>query len=76
MTETLAMDLSRIRAARRLRKKKRFSRLDRHRAQIQALKQQHGASLSEIQAWLKQHARITVATSTILRALRRWSRPS
>lgn len=76
MAESLQTDLTRIRASRRLRRKKRFSKLDRHRAQIQELKQQHGASLSEIQEWLKQHARITVATSTILRAFRRWSGPS
>jgi hypothetical protein len=73
MTDPLLNELARIRAARRASRRSRYpqSRLNRYRAQIERLAEA-GASLAEIRDWLRRKARLVVARSTILRALRRW----
>ncbi len=71
MTNTLEEDLKRIRSKRTARKRKSFSRLNRHRKQIEEL-DELGASREEIRIWLRQKGGINVVGSTISRALKRW----
>jgi len=50
----------------------RKSKLDRHRPQILLLHAAN-ASYKDIQSWLRRYKRLKISTSTIFRAIRRWS---
>ncbi len=69
LTEQLAAIQSQRTAARRRRYSR--SRLDRHRADIEALAEQ-GASWADIALWLRQYKRIKVHPTTVGRRLARW----
>lgn len=73
MTDLLKLenDLKGIRAKRDALKKKRYSRLNAYRPQIEGLSAL-GASREEIRIWLRQKASVNVAGSTVSRALKRW----
>ncbi len=68
----VAAELEAIRRHRAMARRRvwRCSRLDRYRAEIEALRAA-GASLADIQVWLRRR-RLRVARSTILRRLRAW----
>ena len=71
------MDLqAQLREIRRTRKRARrrpyrVSRLDRHRAEIEKLRNM-GASLEDIRLWLRRCKRIRITRRGILYRLRRW----
>jgi len=71
------MDLqAQLQEIRRSRKKARrrpywASRLDRHRAEIEALRKM-GASLEDIRLWLRRYRRVHISRRAILYRLRRW----
>lgn len=71
MIDQLTAELAAIRQQRRAARRKRYyrSRLDRHRAEIVALRRA-AATLAEIAIWLRRR-RIKVAPSTISRYLAR-----
>jgi len=49
----------------------RASRLDRHRAEIETLREM-GASLEDIRRWLRRYRRVRITRRAILYRLRRW----
>jgi len=49
----------------------RASRLDRHRAEIEALRKM-GASLEDIRLWLRRYRRVRISRRAVLYRLRRW----
>lgn len=71
MSKRLVDDLNKIKAARKRGRRKRFSRLDMYREQISTLAAT-GGSTEDIRIWLRQHANVMVARSTVWRALARW----
>ena len=71
MNKILLDDLEKIKKARRGRRRKRFSRLDLYRDQIKTLSES-GGSTEDIRIWLRQHANVKVARSTVWKALARW----
>ena len=73
MSDELTQQLEAVRSQRAIARRQRFtrSRLDRHRAQIEALAEQ-GASWRDIAAWLRQYKRIKVHPTTVGRRLAHW----
>jgi len=71
VSKRLVDDLNKIKAARKRGRRKRFSRLDMYREQISMLAAT-GGSTEDIRIWLRQHASVMVARSTVWRALARW----
>lgn len=73
MLDDLIQQLESVRAQRATARRQRFarSRLDRHRAEIEALAEQ-GASWRDIAAWLRQYKRVKVHPTTVGRRLARW----
>jgi len=71
VSKRLVDDLNKIKAARKRGRRKRFSRLDMYREQISTLAAT-GGSTEDIRIWLRQHASVMVARSTVWRALARW----
>lgn len=71
--EELTAQLAAVRAIRRTARYHRHgrSRLDRYRAEIEALAQA-GASSYDIALWLRQFKRIKIHPTTVWRALQRW----
>ncbi len=69
----LSQQLHEIREQRQLARKRRYSRsrLDRYRAEIEALAEQ-GASWQEIALWLRQYKRTKVDRTTVGRRLKHW----
>ncbi len=69
----LSQQLNEIREQRQLVRKRRYSRsrLDRYRAEIEALAEQ-GASWQEIALWLRQYKRTKVDRTTVGRRLKVW----
>ncbi len=69
----LQAQLQEIRRARKRARRKpyRASRLDRHRAEIGALREM-GASLEDIRLWLRRYRRVHITRRAILYRLRRW----
>jgi len=72
----LTNQLDQVRADRRLARRHRRirSRLDRHRAELEALASA-GASCYDLALWLRQYKRTKVHPTTVWRALTRWRRP-
>ena len=76
MTDTELMNqLDQVHAERRLARRKRRirSRLDRYRAELEALASA-GASSYDLALWLRQFKRTKVHPTTVWRALARWRR--
>ena len=73
MSSDLLQQLEQIKTQRRTARHKRFrsSRLDRHRAEIEALARAD-ASWADIAIWLRTYKRVKVDRSTVGRALARW----
>ena len=77
MTDPELMNqLDQVHAERRLARRKRRvrSRLDRYRAELEALASA-GASSYDLALWLRQFKRTKVHPTTVWRALTRWRRP-
>jgi hypothetical protein len=74
--EELKAQLAAVRTLRRSarRQSRARSRLDRYRADIEALAAS-GASSYDIALWLRQYKRTKVHPSTVWRALTRWRKP-
>jgi len=76
MTDPELMNqLDQVHAERRLARRYRRirSRLDRHRAELEALASA-GASSYDLALWLRQYKRTKVHPTTVWRALTRWRR--
>ena len=73
----LTLQLEQVRAERRLARRHRRirSRLDRYRAELEALASA-GASSYDLALWLRQYKRTKVHPTTVWRALTRWRRPA
>jgi len=71
--DELKAQLEQVRAIRRTARRKPHgrSRLDRHRAEIEAL-DAAGASSYDIALWLRRFRRAKVHPTTVWRALKRW----
>lgn len=71
--DDLIRQLAHVRAVRRTARRRvpGRSRLDRYRADVEALAGS-GASSYEISLWLRQYKRTRVHPTTVWRALRRW----
>jgi len=69
----LQAELQEIRRTRKRARRKpyRASRLDRYRAEIEALRRM-GASLEDIRLWLRRYRRVRITRRAILYRLRRW----
>ncbi len=72
-TGDLSQQLNEIREQRQLTRRRRYarSRLDRYRAEIEALAEQ-GASWQEIALWLRKYKRTKVDRTTVGRRLKVW----
>jgi Fe2+ or Zn2+ uptake regulation protein len=75
-SDDLMRQLAAVRSTRRIARHTRHarSRLDRHRAEIEALIAA-GASTYDIALWLRQFKRTKVHPTTVWRALKRWYTP-
>jgi hypothetical protein len=69
----LQAELQEIRRTRKRARRKpyRASRLDRYRAEIEALRRM-GASLEDIRLWLRRYKRMRITRAAIHYRLRRW----
>jgi hypothetical protein len=74
--EELKTQLVAVRAIRRTARRHYHarSRLDRYRAEIEALAET-GASSSDVALWLRRFKRTKVHPTTVWRALKRWREP-
>ena len=75
-TDKLRHQLEAVRVQRATARRRRFtrSRLDRYRAELEALAGE-GASVRDLTAWLRQYKRVKVHPSTVARRLARWREP-
>ena len=73
ITDDLRQQLEAVQEERATARRQRFSRsrIDRYRAELETLAAE-GASLRDLQRWLRKHKRVVVSHTTIKRRLDLW----